>query len=263
MSAEEVDVAATTAAAPPVADANGNEPPKSAESAPAVNHPDEETHKVIEPVQKRIDELTRRRYDAERDRDYWREQAMRAQPPPPKPDPVVESPAGKTLADFAYDEAKYQAHLFGEARKQAVQAAREELTKEQQTVTHTERVAAHQEREADYAKDLPDYFEIAHYAPISGPMAETIMESQNGPAIAYHLGKNPRIAAQIARLPPLQQAREIGRIEATLSVKPKAPTVSAAPPPAPKIAGSDAKVDKDPAEMSQKEFNAWRRKFMK
>jgi hypothetical protein len=61
----------------------------------------------------------------------------------------------------------------------------------------------------------------------------------------------------------LQQAREIGRIEVKLLEKPPVPKVSAAPPPAPKLDASDAKVTKDPAEMSADEFSKWRKKFQR
>jgi hypothetical protein len=103
---DDVFAAATTEAAALVADAKEPEP-KSADSAPAVTNPDEDTTKVLDPVQKRIDELTRRRYDAERraeqvaaDRDEWRDRALRVE----KPAAPAEEPAtadDKTLADFA------------------------------------------------------------------------------------------------------------------------------------------------------------------
>lgn len=263
MSAEEVDVAATTAAAPPVADANGTEPPKSAESAPAVTNPDEDTTKVLDPVQKRIDELTRRRYDAERradqiaaDRDEWRDRAMRVErPAAPAEEPAT---AGKKkLADFGYDEDKYDEYLRERAEALAVKAAEGVLTKKQTQEARAQTVVAHRAREATFAKNVADYFEVAHYAPITESMAEIVMESDHSAALAYHLGKNPEVAAKIAQLPPLQQARELGRIEAKLSDVPKPPQVSGAPPPAPKIAASDARVEKDPKDMTDAEFSKW------
>lgn len=267
MSAAEVDVAATTAAAPPVADANGTEPSQSAESAPAVSNADEETTGVLTPVQKRIDELTRRRYDAERraeqlasDRDEWRDRAMQFQKPPPVEEPPAA--AGKTLADFGYDETKYQDHLFKAAEARAVQAAQRVIQGQQQQSSAAERDAQFNDREQEYSKDLPDYFEVTRgNVPVTAEMADAIKASDVGPALAYHLGKNPQIAAKIARLPPLLGAMEMGRIAAKLSEKPKPPQVSAAPPPAPKIAGGDARVEKDPKDMTDAEFAKWRKKF--
>lgn len=263
---DDVFAAATTEAAAQVADAKEPEP-KSAESASAVTDTDEESSKVLDPVQKRIDELTRRRYDAERaadqvraDRDEWRDRAMRAEKPPA----VEESPAvGKTLADFAYDETKYQAHLFQEAEKRAVKAAEGVLTQKQTADHRASAIMAHRAREAEFAKTVPDYFEVAHYAPITASVAELVMDSDNSAALAFYLGKNPQIATKISQLSPLQQAREIGRIEATKLDVPKPPQVSGAPPPAPKIAPSNSQVDKDPKDWTDADFEKWRKKHMK
>jgi len=256
MSATADDVAATTATAPQVADANEPEPTQGAESAPAVTNPDEDTSKVLDPVQKRIDELTRRRYDAERERDYWREHAQRVQEPKPEPKPPAEAPqdVGKTLADFAYDESKYQAYLFKQAESRAVAAAEAVLSKKQTETARFQTVTAHKERESEFAKKVPDYFEVAHYAPITESMAEIIMESDNSAELAYHLGKNRQVALNLSRLPPLQQAREIGRLEAKLAGKPTPAQVSGAPPPAPRLenAGNPGGLPKPDAPDSDK-----------
>jgi hypothetical protein len=95
-------------------------------------------------------------------------------------------------------------------------------------------------------------------------MAELVMESENSAALAYYLGKNPEVAAKISRFTRFQQARELGRIEASkLSDVPKPPQVSGAPPPAPKIAPSNAQVDKDPKDWTDNDFAKWRQKHSK
>jgi hypothetical protein len=93
-------------------------------------------------------------------------------------------------------------------------------------------------------------------------MAQVIKESELGTALAYHLAENPDKSAAIAQLPPLAQARELGRIEARIQAEkanPK-PPVSQAPPPVNKVEAADAKVDKSPSEMSDTEFAKWRKK---
>lgn len=241
MSATADDVAATTATAPQVPDGNEPEPTQSADSAPAVSNTDEESSKVLDPVQKRIDELTRRRYDAERERDYWREHAQRAQESKPEPAaPIEPAVVGKTLADFAYDESKYQSYLFEQAESRAVKAAEAVLSKKQTETARFQTVTAHKEREAEFAKKVPDYFEIAHYAPITDSMAEIIMDSENSAELAYHLGKNRQVALNLSRLSPLQQARELGRLEAKLAAKPTPAAISGAPPPAPRLEGASS-----------------------
>lgn len=267
---DDVFAAATTEAAALVADAKEPEP-KSADSAPAVTNPDEDTTKVLDPVQKRIDELTRRRYDAERradqiaaDRDEWRDRAMRVE----KPAAPVEEPAAadddKTLADFGYDEVKYKAHLRAIARAEGAKAAEGVFSQKQTQEARTQTVVAHRSRETSFAKNVPDYFEVAHHAPITDSMAEIVMESDQSAALAYYLGKNPEVAISISRLPERQQARELGRIEASkLSDVPKPPQVSGAPPPAPKLAPSNSQVEKDPKDWTDTDFAKWRQKHSK
>lgn len=250
----ETPVAATTADDLPASD-ESPESPKGAESAPAVKGPDEK--KPSEGFTKRIDELTRDYRETERrlQAAERREQALidRISRAEPKPEPPPEFQP-KTLADFGYDEAKFQSHLIEEvrrsARTEAVQAARQELTEAQTKASKQERWSDFLSREEDFAKDLPDYHEVTRNdrLPLSEGSAlfETVMDSEQGPAIAYYLGKNLRLADQISRLPALQQAREIGRIEARLSDKPKVPKVSAAPEPAAKIEALDPSVNPKP-----------------
>ncbi|HTJ94267.1 MAG TPA: hypothetical protein VL424_14325 [Pararobbsia sp.] len=62
--------------------------------------------------------------------------------------------------------------------------------------------------------------------------AKAIVESDEPHKLMKHLGDNPDEAARILLLNPTQQAREIGRLEARLSTQPATqPAVSKAPPP--------------------------------
>jgi hypothetical protein len=62
-------------------------------------------------------------------------------------------------------------------------------------------------------------------------MAQSIQASDVGPDVLYWLGSNPKEADRIARLPPLLQAKEIGKIEVTLSSNPPVRKTSTAPAP--------------------------------
>lgn len=80
-----------------------------------------------------------------------------------------------------------------------------------------------------------DFDEVAksHDHIVSDAMAQTIVQHEMGPDIAYYLGKNPSESAEISRLPQLQAAAELGRIAERLKVQQSAPKRrSAAPPPA-------------------------------
>lgn len=240
MGAESADVAATIAEATQVPDGKELEPKQGAESAPAVTNPDENPDEVLNPVQKRIDELTQKRRDAEREKDYWRQQAFNAQRPAEPAAPKVEEPrpAGKKLADFGYDEEKYQDYLFEQVEARALKTVEKTFSQKQEESSRIHNITAHKAREAKFAKDVPDYFEIAHYAPITDSMAQMVMKSDRSAELAYHLGKNPEVAAKISQLPEREQAWELGRLEAKLTDKPKPPVISNAPPPAPRIDGA-------------------------
>ncbi len=64
--------------------------------------------------------------------------------------------------------------------------------------------------------------------PINESMAEFMALSAQGAEIAYHLGKNPTKAAEIARMSPVRAALELQKLEATFVDKPRR-----TPPPEP------------------------------
>jgi hypothetical protein len=98
---------------------------------------------------------------------------------------------------------------------------------------HAEMLGAYQDRE-EQARDKYDDFEQVAYnqnLPITEVMAQSIQSSDNGPDVLYFLGSNPKEAARIARLVPLLQAKEIGKIEASLTSNPPVRRTSTAPAP--------------------------------
>jgi hypothetical protein len=204
------------------------------------------TSDTIEPetsrLSERFAELTRLRRDAERDRDHWRDLAMRSQKPVEvQPTPVAER--AKTLADFNFDEAQHQAYIAQQAAKAATEAAKRELRAEQDAQRKQREIAEYASRVKEFAKDKPDFNEVANYAPISDQVAEMVIRSEQGPEIAYHLGKNPDVARNLSALPVSVAAYELGLIAARLAFDRDAAakakvSLSQAPPPAPKIEAS-------------------------
>lgn len=76
-----------------------------------------------------------------------------------------------------------------------------------------------EQRSAEFKKTAPDYeIVIANPAlPQLAPnAAKIVVKSENGPAVIYHLGKNPDLAVRIARMDPESQAHAIGRLEEQL-----------------------------------------------
>lgn len=183
--------------------------------------------------QKRIDELTGKYRDTERDRDYWKLQAESLKQAQPEPEPVA---PGKTLADFDYDEKQFSEYVFNQAREQALNAAKAETTREQQI----RKQAEFKSKETIFSEEAPDYFQVTRNPQlrVTQEMATVIQDSPKGSEVLYKLGKNPELAAQIAELPPLAMAREIGYLEATLPKVSKKPPISKAPPPPPKVKGA-------------------------
>lgn len=240
-----------------------------ADPAPAVNDADEASRKPGQGAQKRIDELTRKRYDAEREAAYWREQALKQQPPAqPEATRTAAPQELPTLAQFGYDEMKYQAALIDFAAQEAERRTLERIREDQTRTQQAQGRSAFEKRQAEFLQAMPDYRAKVledRNLPISTPMLEVIVESEQGPAIAYYLAENRDLAEQIARLPPVQAARAIGRIEARLEANrpaaaPQAPPVSKAPPPPPRIEATEPAVDKDPDQMSPEAWLKWRTK---
>jgi len=85
-----------------------------------------------------------------------------------------------------------------------------------------------------------DFDQVAYNPklPISSVMAQTIRESDAGTDVAYYLGTNPKEAQRISMLSPYAQAKEIGKIEATLAASPPVKKVSSAPAPFTPVASS-------------------------
>lgn len=238
------ETAATNAA--PEAIAPGSQV---AESAPALEKAPEQdgfTKRIDEltknwrDTERKADEATRTAEEARRDALYWRDQALRAQRPPATP---ADAPAQvKTLADFEYDEARYQAHLIEQVEQRAVKAAEKRLREQAENDTRAKRRTEFAQRESEFEKANPDYRSKTRSPsfPVSDAMAEISAESDEGPAVLFYLANNPGLADTISKLPPLAAAREMGRIEAKLigAREAAAKTVSSAPPPPPKVEGT-------------------------
>lgn len=210
-----------------------------------------EPGKPAKGVQKRLDELTRQKHETARDRDYWRELAMRQNAPQPEPQRAQNDVPQET--DFAdYDE--YQAALIDYRVDQ-------KLSERQQTQTAAQKAQSFQDSVKAKAADNPDFATAVFDpdVPITPVMREVILDSDLGADVAYFLGTNLSEAQRIAALPPHRQAAELGKIETKLST-PSAPKTPRTPPPPPPqtVSGLSAGLSKDPADMSMAEYVAWR-----
>jgi hypothetical protein len=104
----------------------------------------------------------------------------------------------------------------------AMALAEKMLEQREQARQNAELLETYHDREEDARAKYDDFEQVA-YNPrltVTDAMAQAIQAADNGPDIAYHLGSNPKEAERIARLSPLLQAREIGKIEAKLDSAP-------------------------------------------
>jgi hypothetical protein len=85
------------------------------------------------------------------------------------------------------------------------------------------------ERQSEFREATPDYDAVVGKSAvqIAPHVVDTLLDSESGPELAYHLAKRPETVKRINALSPLSAARELGRIEATLS-NPAAPQIKPA-----------------------------------
>jgi len=282
---EEPDKAAEEAKEEVKAEEVKAEKPKSDESKP-----EENAEEAL------LDRRKRRELErAKRLRELEAENAQLKQQIPPKTEPAEEAVPQPKLEDFDYDTEKW-ATALGEWTQKEIAAgqARAEEAKRREAAQQAFKVRqeAFDERE-EAARDLyDDYDDIAHdnKLPITDAMAEVIFDSNLGPQIAYHLGKNREEAGRIAMMNPLAQAKALGQIEArfeaeeakakaaeeaqnsdkaeeaesaeeakTKSQPQSRPTPTKAPEPIPTVGGGGATARRDPSRMSMEDYEEGRR----
>ena len=145
----------------------------------------------------------------------------------------------------------------------ALRKAEELLAQRDRQKEQAEIVEAYSERE-EKARDKYDDFEDVVYNPklrITDVMAETIQYSDLGPDLAYWLGTNPKEAERIARLSPILQAKEIGKIEVRLSDNPPVKKTTSAPTPISPVtarsSGSPSHDTTDPRSIKTMSTSDW------
>jgi hypothetical protein len=181
-----------------------------------------------------------------------------------KPKPEVK-PDGLRIEDFDYDVEKYAEAKAKAAESAAIKRYQEEgqaKTQKQQMQQLTETwESGVSKSESKY----DDFHDVVGDLKPGSPVIIAIMQAENGPDIAYYLGKNIQEAQRIAKLDPITAVREIGRLEAKLLAEPvKAKEPSKAPSPIEPVTGSKSTaksfLDDD---ISQEEFERLRRKSLK
>jgi len=145
----------------------------------------------------------------------------------------------------------------------ALRKAEELIAQRDRQKEQAQVVEAYSERE-EKARDRYDDFEDVVYNPklrITDVMAESIQSSDNGPDLAYWLGSNPKEAERIARLSPILQAKEIGKIEVRLADNPPVKKSTSAPTPISPVtarsSGSPSHDTTDPRSIKTMTTSEW------
>ena len=249
-----VETPAETPPADPVVPATDPAPIPDAPSAEAQADRDDKG-RFRNPVQPRIDELTKKVRENEREAAFWRARAEAAEkpaaPPPEKPTPDKFDDYGayvEALTEFKADE-KIKAGF--EAREKAQAEKRETETRQ----------STWQTRKAEAAKALPDIDAVLESSdvPVANHVSAELLDSEFGPQIAYKLANDRALADKLNGMSPTQAAREIGRLEASYATAPAAAdpdpptdpvpepvikkTTSAPPPVKPVSQGRSSQVD--------------------
>ena len=241
-----------------------------AEPAPA-EVPDPEAAKQ-KGVQKRIDEITRARRQAESEAEYWRKVAtgeirppqQQAQQPQPEPEDFVPPgfPPEPNLDAFDDYEKYNRALVRWEAGR--IIAARDYQSEQSKVHAAKQTVIRGHAARMDAARaKYQDLDEVIDAADVVFPQStfDVIVESDQSAEIAYHLAKNPAESARIAALSHVQQIKELARLEDKFKATTPQPIkrVSQAPTPISALGGNGEIAGKDPEKMSDEEWLAYER----
>lgn len=271
--------------APPAAPAPAGTAAQPAAPAPAANPPAGDPNQPPDPdaqppepqakkpgIQKRIDELTRERYEAER-RAAAAEQQLRAlnqrqqQQPPAQDKPPPKITDFQDIDSFlAARDAWQEERVLGKLRAEQQQASQRQQQENQQhghQVAQLQAVERFKGAEAEARERYTDYDTVVstpqmqQLRTVRPDLAQAVIDSPHGADVVYYLGKNPQVAQQLATLNTFAAAREIGRIE-QMFMQPK-PQATNAPPP-PKQVGGRADAGKNPENMNMREYREFRSK---
>lgn len=216
-----------------------------------------EVEKVKYAMQKRIDRLTAKA--AELERSHIEAVEKLKQLDVPKSNAPREEDF-ETTEDYLKAVGKY------EAQQEIVEKQKAEALA-QKNKAYEEKVAAKKAsfdaQETEFRKTTPDYDELVQVLNefVSTVNTQTqefqvfrdvMMDLNNLPAISYELGKNPDLLDKMVKMPPVEIARTLFRLEYDIEKREKPQTQTQPAPPKP--VSSSSKGSKSMEDMSYKEL---------
>jgi len=205
-------------------------------------------------VQERINILTKKRRQAEREAAYWR---GKAEATPPAEPAAPATPATPKAEDLNPDDFDSQADYLKAFAKATREEARAEIQQEE-TKRRTAESQAQINRSYSKGREAHDDFDevaLSPTVPVTQVMFDAAM-GENLDKVLYYLGSNVEDAARIAALPPTQQIKEVGLLEAKLTAEPPAKTTTNAPAPPKTVGGGGNPPPVDETKMSRAELHA-------
>lgn len=226
---------------------------------------------------RRIGKLTAQKYQAMKEAEELRSKYASPQQSPKRAEVLEQgaelSPA-KTGIPTNLDQNKFNSYSdYLEARAEEIadykierkfaehsSKQKETWQSEQDRQYVSERLGVIEKQTEEFAKEFPDADALGdEYADVlqdfSPQLKRLFLEADNAPMAFYNLAKEGKLE-ELANMSIAKAAMEIGRAQ-TVAVKPK--SVTKAPAPIPASRGS-ASGGKDPSQMTDAEFNDWRRK---
>lgn len=224
--------------------------------------------------QRRFDELTELRRQAEDERNHWRDLATAGKKQEQKEQPKQvdpEAPVKPKIADFNdYD--KFESAKDEYFEKLADYKARKAVEGVTVKTEQQKRASEWDARQAEARKTYTDFDEVISSSEklVTPAMAHAIVNGEAGTDIAYFLGKNPAELKRISAIQdPLLQVKELGKIEARIAqdksaeatVDPPAQTRAPKPPtPIQKTSSTDTSLRDD---LPLKEWNRRREAMLR
>lgn len=258
MPPEVEEIAAAAAETPPAETSEAVAEPETAEKPEAPEKP------KPDPVQRRIDRLTREKYQSRAEIEQLRKQLEELKTPQQRAVPDGEP----RLEDFDNIVEFQRAHgrWMYESLSKEERAKREtETAKQRDSERYTNLAQNWQKSVAEAAKAIPDLREVLAETAfeLSDTVASEIFESPVGPQIAYYLALHPDELDELTGKTPGAAIRYLGRLEAKLEAEAVAKTKSDAPKPPSTIKGVSGGAEKDPDKMTTEEWVRWREKQIK
>lgn len=203
-------------------------------------------------AQERINALTRDKREAERRAEAAERREAELRAKLKEPDPAQ-------FDDVSKLNAAQVNHTLDQREADRLKREAETASKEAKAA----RIEAWQERLSVFKETATDWDAVALSAPITDAVAEDITSLEEGPQIAYYLGKHPAQARALNNLSQRERDRELGRLAGMLTQAPPRRTTTA-PTPVDAVAGKGAQTSTpDPGKMSMSEYVAWRQKQAK